>query len=184
MNLSVQGVDLLLPDPTDQLLLACLRRRALADVERVRWALETCAILLDAEQRLNEGALDERAGGAGVSEECAESLRTISAIAGEQLPAVRTLRVSGGHAGRTRVSAQRRAPRQGAQRVARAAADAVRRYSGVCRSEGSRATPWGFLRFTAAFYGHEWGVRDVRGLAAAAVRRFRAGSDSVALGAL
>ena len=105
--------------------------------------------------------------------ECAEALDLVDSIVGGKLPSVRTpkLPVTAHRASRhARADATSRSI---LPRLAYAVGGAVARYSAVCRSRRIARTPWGLLQFTARFYGYAWGVRDIRGFAAAAIRRLR-----------
>ena len=150
-----QGGSLLLPDSTDQLLLLCSRLREMADVERARWTLEMCAVLRDDMGRLDARAFAERAEGADVLTVCVESLNAVHLLVGDDLPFVRSIALPPA-GGREAGAAAFTAPRNLIERVARAARAAVERYGAVCRSNGTTRTPWGFARFTVAFYHHEW----------------------------
>jgi hypothetical protein len=177
MPMSFQGVDLLLPDPADQLLLACARAHTLAEVERVRWALETCAVLRTAASTLDHRAFEERARRAGLLSECGSVLGALDILARTHALTFPVLRLptpgeAGTHWGRAGM-----ARATGLQRILRAARAGLDRYSAVCRSDGVARTPWGFVGFTAAFYRHEWGANGLRGLAVAGARRIRDGGD-------
>jgi hypothetical protein len=179
---SVQGAELLTPQPTDQLLLACASFSTLAPAERVRWTVETCAMLRGADTGIDHGAFAERAADAELLCVCEESLAAIRAAVGIELPSLRFPRLPlPGRAPRKR-NATQGPPRGRVQRVVRSATAAWQRYSAVSRSEGVPTTPWGFVRFARAIYRHEWEVPATGGLARAAARRLLHSGESSAAG--
>lgn len=170
----VQERALLVPDPTDHLLLLCMRASDLAEVEGVKWALELCALLCDPEAGVDGAALVERAGEGGVLPEVEAVLHWTAEAFGAELPSMR-LPVP------ARVGQPR--PRSGAPRggrIARAIGGAGRRYADWCRRHARARSPWGFVAFTTRFYSYEWGADSADALALAAARRLRRDPDAPA----
>jgi len=173
----VQGIQLSVPDATDQLLLACAYFRSLAEVERVSWALETCAILRGTGDTLDERAFAERARAAGVLRECVAALDAIATATSARGLSVPVFSVAEAAVPGARREVRAPVRATGIRRALFAIGAGLRRYSAVCRSDGVTRTPWGYARFTVAFYRYEWGASGLRGLAMAGARRFLDGDD-------
>jgi hypothetical protein len=170
---SIDGLVVLVPEPTDHLLLLAMREATLADPERARWTLEILGLLRVAGDQLDGRALSERAESAGVGARCGAVLASLGAFVADELPSLRVPRVSLGAAGRDGEPRPRQLPRNQLERTLLAFRDAGARYVDRCRRDSLTRTPWGLVRFTAEYYAHEWGARGAGGMAAAAVRRWR-----------
>lgn len=172
----VQGIEVLVPDPTDHLLLLCLREPLLAPVERLRWEVELCGVLSNRERSVDEAALFRRAVEGSVSVHCAEVLSRLGSAHGTALPGMRIPTLPRADPTEPPAWRAKRTPRSRPGRIASALAGAVERYGDWCHRESRARTPWGFFAMTLRFYAYEWESGGAREMATAAVRRW--GKDS------
>lgn len=163
---AVQERSLLVPDATDHLLLLCMRAPVVPEVDRVKWALEVCALLAP-DIGVDRTEFAERAQEGGVLGEVTGVLRWAALAFGGKLPRMEVP----DPARRPASSSPARARRRG--RLRRAIEGAVERYSQWSRRHERVRTPWGFAAFTVRFYSHEWNASGPRALARGAVRRWR-----------
>ncbi|MEK9500339.1 nucleotidyltransferase family protein [Gaopeijia maritima] len=161
----VQERPLLVPDPTDHLLMLSMRAPLVSEVDRVRWALELCALLAP-EAGVDRAEFARRAEEGGVLAEAADALRWAARNFGDSLPWT----VFPDLAGLPEPRRSGRVLRGG--RARRAIGAAATRYSEWCRRHGKVRTPWGFVGFTTRFYAHEWEATGPGAFARAAVRRW------------
>jgi hypothetical protein len=159
----LQGVELCIPDPTDQALIALVRIGTLMQHECARWTLESLAI---GASGIDAGELAMRLEASGTDPSEGPGLPTLEAL--EQggpgsVPAAKS--------GRTQPGPDRPRAANPLIRLLRALPRTWRRYQAVCAASARAATPWGFVRFVPAYYRHAWEVWGDVGLTRSAMNR-------------